>query len=243
MANRSNSQTLKALRGARDLVLSGTFGPGERLSEIAVAERLGISRTPLRAALSRLEQEGLLELIPSGGYAVRSFTFEEVFDSIELRGVLEGTAARLAAERGVKPAKMRTINAILMALDETVVAGPERMDFDRYVDLNAEFHISLAGLSGSETVRLEIERAIRLPFASPSAFLEKQENVPEFRNSLIGGQQQHRMIVQAIEMREGARAESLAREHARLARQNLEFVADHDRSLMRQVPALALVSG
>jgi len=213
------------------------------LSEITVAERLGISRTPLRAALARLEQEGLLELIPSGGYAVRSFTFEQVFDSIELRGVLEGTAARLAAERGVQPAKMRAINTILLALDKTVVAGPERMDFDRYVELNAEFHILLAGLCGSETVRLEIERAIRLPFASPSAFLEKQENVPEFRNSLIGGQQQHHMIVQAIEMREGVRAEFLAREHARLARQNLEFVVDHDRSLMRRVPALALVSG
>jgi len=243
MAGRSSSQTLKALRGARDLVLSGAFGPGERLSEVSVAERLGISRTPLRAALARLEQEGLLELIPSGGYAVRSFTFEEVFDSIELRGVMEGTAARLAAERGVKSAKLRAINAILVSLDNIVIAGPDRMDFDHYVELNAEFHTTLAGLSGSETVRREVERAALLPFASPSAFLEKQEHVPEFRNSLIGGQQQHRMIVQAIEMREGARAEALTREHARLARQNLEFVADKDRSLMQKVPALALVAG
>jgi GntR family transcriptional regulator of vanillate catabolism len=52
------------------------------------------------AALARLEQEGLVDAIPSGGYAVRSFTREDVIDAIELRGVLEGTALRLAAERG-----------------------------------------------------------------------------------------------------------------------------------------------
>ncbi len=243
MAERANSQSLKALRGVRDLVLEGEFHPGERLSEIAVAERLGLSRTPLRAALARLEQEGLLELIPSGGYAVRSFTLEEVFDAIELRGVLEGTAARVAAERGVQPAKLRTIKTLVEELDMAIGEGAEAMDFDRYVDRNAEFHAVLAGLSGSETIRREVERATQLPFASPSAFLEKQEDVPAFRRSLVGGQLQHKLIVSAIEMREGARAEALAREHARLARQNLEFVIDEDRSLMRRVPALALVAG
>ncbi len=243
MDHKPKSQSLKALLGVRDLVLGGEFSPGERLSEVAVAERLGISRTPLRAALARLEQEGLLEIIPSGGYAVRSFTIEEVFDSIELRGVLEGTAARLAAERGAQPNKMRTLKALLADLDTTLANGPEAMEFDRYVELNADFHETLAGLAGSETIRREIERAVQLPFASPSAFLEQQEDVPEFRKSLENGQVHHRMIVSAIELREGARAEALAREHARLARHNLEFVIEMDRSLMRRVPALALVSG
>lgn len=240
---RQQPQSLKALLGVRDLVFSGQARPGERLSEIAIAEKLGISRTPIRAALARLEQEGLLELIPSGGYAVRSFTRDEVIDAIELRGVLEGTAARLAAERGVQPAKLRAIKELLRGLDETMAARPEDMAFDRYVDLNAEFHEALAGLSGSETIRREIERVTQLPFASPSAFLDKQADVLEFRRSLVIGQAQHRAIVNAIELREGGRAESLAREHGRLARQNLEYVIEHDRSLMRRVPALALVSG
>src|SRR5690606_28557438 len=78
-----DSQTFKALLGVRDLVLSGGVAPGERLSEAALAERLGISRTPLRAALARLQQEGLLEQIPSGGYTVRSFTIADIFDAIE----------------------------------------------------------------------------------------------------------------------------------------------------------------
>lgn len=238
---RQQTQSLKAIMGVRDLVFSGRARPGERLSEIAIAEKLGISRTPIRAALARLEQEGLLELIPSGGYAVRQFSRDEVIDSIELRGVLEGTAARLAAERGVPPARLHAIKALLRGLDETMAERVEDMAFDRYVELNAQFHEALAGLAGSAIIRREIERVTRLPFASPSAFLDKQADVPEFRRSLIGGQAQHRAIVNAIELREGARAEALAREHARLARQNLEYVIEQDRGLIRRVPALALI--
>lgn len=237
-----DTQTLKALLGVRDLVLGGGVGAGERLSEIALAQTLGVSRTPLRAALSRLEQEGLLEFIPSGGYAVRSFTTADVFDAIELRGVLEGTAARLAAERGVSPVRLAQMKRLLAELDNTFRDRLEDMLFERYVELNAEFHAALASLAGSETMRREVERATHLPFASPSAFLEGQEDVPAFRQSLIFAQRQHRDIVSAIEMREGARAEALAREHARLARHNLNFVMGQDRSLMRRVPGLALVS-
>ncbi len=241
LQKRQQPQSLKALMGVRDLVLDGHIRPGERLSEVAIAARLGISRTPIRAALARLEQEGLLEVIPSGGYAVRGFAREEVVDAIELRGVLEGTAARLAAERGVLPVRMKAIQDLVRALDETMRDRPQDMDFERYVELNAGFHEALAGLSGSQTIRREIERVTRLPFASPSAFLDKQADVPAFRQSLLVCQAQHKAIVQAIEMREGGRAEALAREHARLARQNLEYVMAEDRSLLRRVRALALV--
>lgn len=237
-----DSQTLKALLGVRDLVLGGEIPPGERLSEASLAERIGISRTPLRAALARLEQEGLLEQIPSGGYSVRSFTMADVFDAIEIRGVMEGTAARLASERGVAPASLKAIKQLVAELDKCFRGRPEDMLFDRYVELNGEFHVALAGLPGSDMMRREVERATQLPFASPSSFLEKQEDVLAFRLSLSHAQRQHKEIVSAIELREGARAEALAREHARLARHNLEFVMDEDRSLIPRVPGLALVS-
>ena len=240
-STRQQPQSLKALMGLRDMILGGHMRPGERLSEVAIAARLGISRTPIRAALARLEQEGLLELIPTGGFAVRGFAQDEVIDAIELRGVLEGTAARLAAERGVAPPRLAAIKELVLGLDDTMRNGPADMDFERYVELNAAFHDALAGLSGSQTIRREIERVTRLPFASPSAFLDKQADVPAFRQSLLVGQAQHRAIVGAIEQREGGRAEALAREHARLARQNLDYVIGQDRSLLRRVPALALV--
>lgn len=227
--------------GIRNLVIGGEIARGERLSEVPLSERLGISRTPIRAALARLEQEGLLERIPSGGFLARGFSTDEVIDSIEIRGVLEGTAARLAAERGVEPRKLIEISKVVEALDEIMCDDPREMNFERYVELNAEFHRLLSMLAGSETLRREIERATSLPFASPSAFLESEEAIIVFRRSLIGGQEQHRAVVQAIEMREGARAEAIAREHARLARQNLEYVLNTDKSLLTRIPALTLV--
>lgn len=232
----------RALMGVRDLIIAGALPAGTRLHEVALAERLGISRTPLRAALARLGQEGLVEILPTGGYVVRGFSREDVIDAIELRGVLEGTAVRLAAERGISAERMSTLNHLLDDLDVALRGSEADMQFDRYVELNAALHETLWGLA-SNAVRREIERVTSLPFASPSAFLDKQADVPEFRRSLYGAQAQHRAIVEAIEGREGARAEALAREHARLARQNLEFVLDEQRSLIQSVPALALVSG
>jgi GntR family transcriptional regulator of vanillate catabolism len=234
------SQSLKAVLGVRDLVFSGVIAPGERLSEINVADQLGLSRTPVRAALARLEQEGILEAIPSGGYSVRAFSQADVHDAIELRGVLEGTAARLAAERGVQPARLAAFKALVTRLDLVVGEPSAEMDFDRYVALNAEFHEMLAGLAGSRIVQRELDRVMGLPFAGPSAFLNAQTGIPEFRTSLQVAHAQHRAIAEAIEMREGARAEAIGREHARLARINLDFVMK-DRALIQRVPGLMLV--
>lgn len=234
------NQTLKAVLGLRDLILEGDFEPGERLSEVNLSERFGISRTPLRSALQKLEKEGLVEQIPTGGYAVRGFTHGEVVDSIELRGVLEGTAARLAAERGVAPAKMRAIEKTLAALDEAVGSGADELKFEQYVELNAQFHLQLSELAGSEVIARELARVTQLPFASPSAFLEHQEAMRVFRQSLTLGQAHHRGIVEAIANRQGVRAEFLAREHASLAHKNLEIATNAETGKIR-MPALALV--
>ena len=88
-------QTLRATLRLRELILEGALRGGERLSEVPLAAELGVSRTPLRLALARLEHEGLVEPASGGGFVVCSFTLAEAADAIDLRGVLEGTAARL----------------------------------------------------------------------------------------------------------------------------------------------------
>lgn len=235
-------QTERALSELRDLVLRGEIEPGERLSEVALSARLAVSRTPLRSALQKLELEGLVTLIPSGGYQVRRFSREDVFDAIELRGVLEGTAARLAAERGCTTAALKGLKAVVDDLDATLAPAPLDIDLERYAFLNDRFHQGLANLSGSRVIADELARACRLPFASPNAFVGAEPGALAFRQSLIIGQAQHKAILQAIEGREGARAESIAREHARLARQNLRFVLEEQPELKDRVLALAMLA-
>ena len=96
------SQTVKAQLRLRELIVGGVLKPGQRIAELALVERIGVSRTPIRMALVRLQEEGLLEALPSGGFMVKDFSEEDIRDAIELRGTLEGLAARLAAERGVR---------------------------------------------------------------------------------------------------------------------------------------------
>ncbi len=114
------SQSLDALLKLRDLILNGDLSPGERVSELPLVERLGVSRTPVRLALVKLEHEGLLEALPSGGYVVKAFGYDEIVDAIELRGVLEGTAARLASERLGRRSELDALRTCLRQLDAVV---------------------------------------------------------------------------------------------------------------------------
>src|SRR5262249_60412746 len=97
----ADSQTGRTVLRLGELILTGEFGPGDRISEQPLTGRLNVSRPPVRPALERLAHEGLLEPYPTGGFVVRKFTLNDVWDGIEVRGLLEGGAARLAAERWI----------------------------------------------------------------------------------------------------------------------------------------------
>jgi GntR family transcriptional regulator of vanillate catabolism len=204
------------------MILAGELAGGARIAELTLVERLGVSRTPIRAALMRLEQEGLLQALPNGGYAVRTFSERDVADAIELRGTIEGLVARLAAERGVASVVLAEARACLAEID--AVLQQHALDdeaFTRYVALNQRFHNLLAEMAGSTVLARELERVVNLPFASPSGFVVVQANSPKARDMLIVAQDQHRQVLDAIERREGARAEGIMREHSRLAQRNL----------------------
>lgn len=230
-----------AVINLRQRILSGDISGGTRLFEVQLAKDMQISRTPVRDAMSRLAEEGLLERANGGGFVVRTFGFSDVIDSIELRGVLEGTAARLAAERGVSDDTLANARAVIERLDACFGTEIGDVAFENYSELNAEFHTEMAELSGSRIIRHELERVKRLPFASPSAFLPDKANIQGFHKSLTMAQEQHRAIINAIAAREGTRAEAIAREHARIARDNLEFILSGDRGHVSGFPGLALV--
>jgi GntR family transcriptional regulator of vanillate catabolism len=235
------SQTTNALLGLRELVLTGEIAAGERIAELSIVERLGVSRTPVRAALVRLEQEGLVEALPSGGYAVRVFSEADVADAIELRGTLEGLAVRLAAERGVSTTVVAEMRHCLAELDRVVARAARDLEhLASYVVANERFHALMLEAAGNAILQRFFQRAIALPFASPSAFVLAQAKIPESLDILRVAQFQHYDIVAAIEARAGARAEALAREHARLAHKNLELAWRNKRAI-RVIPGLSLI--
>lgn len=231
---------MKAQLRLREMILAGELPSGARITELAIVEKLGVSRTPIRTALMRLEQEGLLEALANGGYAVRTFSERDVSEAIELRGTLEGLAARLAAERGAAAVLLNEARACLGQID--AVLGQLALDdeaFLNYVTLNQKFHNLLGEMAGSAVITRELDRVVNLPFASPSGFVVLQANSPQARDMLIVAQDQHRQVLDAIEHREGARAEAIMREHSRIAQRNLHAALQNHE--LDQMPGVRLI--
>jgi GntR family transcriptional regulator of vanillate catabolism len=242
MANPAHrTQITRALLRLRELILSGEFAVNERMSELPLVERLGVSRTPLRLALAALEHEGLLRGLAGGGYVVREFTQADIRDAIELRGVLEGTAARFAVERGATRRDLRALRTINDAIED-LVDRADYESFESYVDLNERFHARLLKLARSPMLDRALAGIVSLPFAGPSAaFVLTEAELPESREILVIAHRHHIGLIESIEHREGARAESLAREHARLALTNLELALRH-REVLERVPGASLIA-
>lgn len=218
----AGAQTTRAVLELRDLIAEGAIDPGERLTEVQLAEMLGMSRTPVRAAVQHLREEGLLEPRPGGGYAVHAFGSREIAEAIELRGMIEGLAARLLAERGASEAVLGQFDALIERIDAEIGGadfGSENIQ--AYVALNAEFHRALAEATESALIVQEARRANARPFAGASALVRVRDDAEAVRRHLIVAQDQHKAVVEAIRAREGARAEAIMREHARLSQRNL----------------------
>jgi GntR family transcriptional regulator of vanillate catabolism len=233
------SQTARALIRVREMLLKGEVARGERLSELPLVARLGVSRTPIRLALERLAHVGLLEALPVGGFTVREFTLSEVHDAIEVRGVLEGTAARLAAERlgdAAELDRVRTLCEQMEAYDKLTVDS-----LPRYMDANEAFHAAIVELAKSGMLRRTLQLTNSLPFASPSAMVFPTSVLPGSDQTLAIAQEHHRAILGAIATRQGTRAEALAREHALLSKRVLELAVS-DSNALASVPGGSLIA-
>lgn len=209
--------------GLRERIISGHYAQGERLVELNVSAQLGASRTPVRLAFEELEREGLLERLPTRGFRVRAFNPQEVADAIDVRGVLEGMAARLLAERG-------TPAPVLQALKECVaegrafIAGVTKrtpgLDASEWIAMNARLHATLVQAAGNPVLVSALEHVARRPLASAAAL--RLHGVPSQLEIafVMRAQQDHEDLVEALESGQAVRAEALMREHAFRSREN-----------------------
>jgi GntR family transcriptional regulator of vanillate catabolism len=199
----------------RQLIIEGRYPPGTRLAEIPVAEALGVSRTPVRLAFRTLAQEGLLETVGKRGLVVRAFTEADVWCAVEVRGALEGLAARRIAEAGAPESLLAQLRECLADGEAVLAAGRlNARSVDRWSALNRRFHAAIVEAAGSRVIADAIARNNHLPFAAADSIAIDRRALGAELRKLQLAQLQHRLIVEAIARTEGARAEALMREHA-----------------------------
>src|SRR5439155_404740 len=179
-------------RGCGAMGARGALGPGERVAEAPLAERLGMSRTPVRQALPVLAQEGLLTEHQTRGYVVRGFSTADVLDAIDLRGVLEGLAARRVAERGVSRTLLQALRVCLAEGDQILAEGHVADKFEAlYVDMNVRFHQLIVAECRSPIIQQALERNARIPFAGPQALALDKTSLERMYDTMAYAHRQH----------------------------------------------------
>ncbi len=190
-------------------ILSGKYERGENLHESALADMLGVSRTPLREAIRRLEQDGLLETIPNKGIFVRGISVDDIIDIYDIRAKIEG----LAVERATRKATDEAISELeeILDLQEFYTA---KGDYDKSMRMDSRFHGYIYKLCDSLpltdilcNLHNKIQRFRKMSFSSSS----RAKNATD----------EHRQMLEAIKERDTEKASVLATRHTEKAKENL----------------------
>lgn len=189
----------------RDAILEGTFAPGAQLVEVVIAEICGVSRTPAREALTRLEQDGLVERGPRG-LIVRERSPEQILDIYETRVVLEATAARVAAERYTDLDKVRFVR-FMEACEEV-----DNSDAAAMALANSHYHQAVWEASRNVAL-IDLLNRLRMHLA------RYPETTLSYPGRWAEALSEHRAITKAIVARDAAAAAALSEQHFKRARE------------------------
>jgi GntR family transcriptional regulator of vanillate catabolism len=211
-----NSRFASVVEALRAAIFGGEFEPGERLHEIKLTALLGVSRTPVRAALQKLASEGLLDHMPNRGYTLRKFSVGEVINAYEIRAVLEGLAARLSAERGLGSSEFAILKQALLDGDDLLrngqITDQHRAEYSR---VNASFHETIQLGAESRLLVDTVYLCQQVPVSSPRNVVAFEERDVRRRHD------DHHRIFEAIIGREPWRAEMLMRDHVASVKSSL----------------------
>ena len=204
------------------MIVTGAFADGERLDEIRLAERFGVSRTPLREAFQGLAASGLVELLPRRGAFVRHPAFHQMVEMFEVMAELEALCGRLAARR-ILPEGLADLRATVIACEAAVTAG----DSDGYYRQNERFHHLIYAASGNDFLAAEAQRLHKRlqPFRRMQLRL---------RGRLAQSLTEHRRILGALETGDGAMAEAALRDHVAVQGSRFnDLMASYKQSTLR----------
>lgn len=205
----------------REAIINATLKPGERLMEIQMAEEMGVSRTPVREAIRKLELEGFVVMIPRKGAYVAGISMKDIADVFEIRAAMEGLAAGLAAER-ITEEEMESLERILVKIGENV----QNNDLEQLIEADTQFHEILFKASRNERL-VQIVSNLR-------------EQIQRFRTASLStpgrmkyALEEHKKIVEAVSERNVELAQALAREHIENAENSMLEVLDENQEQLK----------
>lgn len=195
----------------RRRIIDHSIEPGAPLSELALADEFGVSRTPVREALKQLQTEGLVQIRPRVGTFVTIPSRREITELFEMKELLEGAAARLLALRGRVP-EIDQLEENLRQADEAVA----RDDRERYAALVGEFHDLL--ILGADNGKLEAHYRMLMNQLAYSRLVKTSLNQP---GRPLQSDREHHVVMELILAKDGDSAERVMREHVRASRRAL----------------------
>lgn len=211
------TRSLNVTETLREQLLQGEFAPNTRLQEIALAERMGVSRTPIREALSVLARDGLLEYAPNRGYTVREFSLQDIVSAFRVRAVLEGLGCRLLAEKGI-PADTDTQLQHAIAWGETLLQSSQLQggDFDQWREMNKSFHLAILLATKNDLLIRFAKISRNIPIVFNGSF--RWYSTRDFQRS----QDHHQTIYAAMKNGQAERADNMMQEHVMQAAEILQ---------------------
>jgi DNA-binding GntR family transcriptional regulator len=195
----------------RRRIISGELASGVNLSEIALAESFGVSRTPVREALKKLQTEGLVTIRPRVGTFVTTPSRREITELFEMKELLEGAAARLLAQRGRVP-EIDKLEENLREADAAV----RRDDRERYAELVEEFHDLL--ILGADNSKLEAHYRMLMNQLAYARLVNTSLSLP---GRALQSDREHHVVLELIIDKDADSAERVMREHVRASRRAL----------------------
>ncbi len=193
----------------RQAIVKGVFAPGERLMEIQMADELGVSRTPVREAIRKLELEGFVVMIPRRGTYVANLSIKDINDVYEIRTSLDVLAAGLAAER-IEPEEIAELNRLLLEISN----ASKHNDMEAIVKLDTDFHDVLYKASRNERLR-NIINNLREQITGIRGVSMR------YPGRMADTIEEHRALVDSIASRDSEKAQAAARIHLENAEHTL----------------------
>ena len=209
---RQNSDQ-RVIETIREMIAAGQLDAFEKLTESSISRQLGLSRTPVRAALKVLAAEGLLSKLAGRGYQVRRFTEQDHAAALDVRAILEALAAEQLARQGLDAQNKQRLEKSLAMTDTVVRRGlVDDESVEAFSVANLIFHRTIMSAAGNQFIPDCIGRLAVLPDAGLGAVHSLNGKYPTLERLAVS-HQQHIIIAQAIERGEEGRAFAMMREH------------------------------